>query len=144
EACERIVGNRKAETEGRRVTELFPGVEQFDFDFIANCGRNTQEGEELTHEVYLPPSQQWLSIYVHSPAPGECTTIFRDITAEKQTREALHRERSQLQAILDNSDVLIALTDVRGRIVIVNEALDAVLKPRSVEPLVGQRLIDVL
>ena len=96
EAYERIVGIKKTVIEGRTVREVFPGVENYTFDYIGSLGRVALEGGEANFETFLEPTRQYLSIYVYSPSPGEFTTIFTDITDRIQTTEALRKSESAL------------------------------------------------
>lgn len=91
EAYERIIGIRKADIEGRTVREVFPGVENFSFDYINILGKIALEGGEASYETFLEPTQQYLSIYTYSPSPGEFTTIFTDITDRKRMDMALRK-----------------------------------------------------
>lgn len=107
-AYERAVGLKKADLEGRRATQIFPGLEQCSFDYIGTFGKIGLEGGQLTFEVFFELLAQWLSIYVYSPKRGEFVLIFSDISDRKNAENALleseARERgraAELQAIMD-------------------------------------------
>jgi PAS domain S-box-containing protein len=96
EAYEQIIGITKAEIEGRRVTEVFAGVENYSFDYIGVLGKVGLEGGEIQFESFLESTQQYLSIYAYSPRPGEFTTIITDVTAHRRAEEALRESEERL------------------------------------------------
>jgi two-component system, NarL family, sensor histidine kinase UhpB len=96
EAYERIIGIKKEDIEGRTVRDVFPGVENYSFDYIGILGKIALEGGEARHESYLEKTGQYLSIYTYSPTQGEFTTIFTDITERKRADEALRKSESDL------------------------------------------------
>lgn len=99
-AYESITGIKKKDIEGRRATEVFPGIEYFAYDYIGNYGKVALEGSELNIEVFFETLQQWLSIYVYSPGYGEFTAIFTDVTRRKETE-------AKLKETLDNLENLV-------------------------------------
>jgi diguanylate cyclase (GGDEF)-like protein/PAS domain S-box-containing protein len=89
---ETMLGVERAQVEGRRASEVFPGVREFEHDPVETLGRVALEGGEAAFEAYFPPSRQWLRVYAYRPRPGEVTVIFTDITeqrlAEQRVRDA--------------------------------------------------------
>jgi PAS domain S-box-containing protein len=117
EAYERIIGITKADIEGRRVREVFPGVEQFAFDYIGVLGRVGLEGGEIMVESLLETTGQYLSISAYSPGPGEFTAIFTDVTEHKQAENALSdaiAEALRFREALDYVPAYIYLKDTRS------------------------------
>lgn len=143
EAYERIVGIKKANIEGRLVTEVFPGIERFQFDFIGNLGRLGLYGGEMDCEVKLPGTGQWLSIHAYGSGASECTAIFTDVTAQKKAEAVLRRQQAQLQAIIDNSPVLISMKDPRGNVILANRALLDLVGAEKPEQFVGRSVFDL-
>jgi PAS domain S-box-containing protein len=109
EAYEEITGIKRAEIEGRRAREVFPGIENFDFDYIANYGRVGLHGDELHIEVFFETLQQWLEIFVYSPKPGEFTAIFTDISPRKQAEEKLRASQAAMDAFFEKSPGILNL-----------------------------------
>ncbi len=102
DAYEETTGIKKKDIEGRKITEVFPGIEHFGYDYIGNFGKVALEGSELNVEVFFEPLQQWLSIYVYSPKYGEFTAIFTGITERKHAEQERETTVMFLQ-IMNNS-----------------------------------------
>jgi signal transduction histidine kinase len=91
EAYEKMIGIKKADIEGRRVKEVFPGVENYGFDYIGVLGKVAIGGGEISSEACLEATGQYLSLYAYSPVPGEFIAMFSDITERKRAEQALLR-----------------------------------------------------
>ena len=136
DAFEEITGIKRENIEGWRATAVFPGIEHYEFDFIATYGRIALEGGEASFEVNFRYLDKWFSIYAYSPIEGECTAIFSDITPQKRAEAdkelavaqaravaaAAERERAKLAAVLEAIDDGISVFDAAGRMVLANEA----------------------
>jgi PAS domain S-box-containing protein len=123
EAALRILGRPRGELEGRRFSEVFDGhtsADEIGIDLVQRFGRVALEAGETELELYFPPTRQWLSVYAYSPAPGEFTVMFSDITAQKRT-EAELREREAIQrATFEQAAVGIVHVSPEGRLLRVN------------------------
>ncbi|WP_170162289.1 EAL domain-containing protein [Caldimonas tepidiphila] len=127
ETYERIIGVRRQDIEGRRVTESFPGIEAMDFDFVGEFGRIALEGSEGSFEVFFPPTGQWLAIHVHSPKRGEFTAIFNDVTRQKQVHAALRESEEKLRATFEQAAVGIVHVAPDGRLLSANRKFGEML-----------------
>jgi signal transduction histidine kinase/CheY-like chemotaxis protein/PAS domain-containing protein len=104
EAFERTLGVKKVDVEGYRVKKVFPGVENFSFDYIGVLGKIALEGTEAKLETYLESTRQYLSIYAYSPKPGEFTTILTDITRQKLIESYKEMSRQVLEILSGTED----------------------------------------
>ena len=136
DAFEEITGIKRANIEGRRATEVFPGIERSEFDFITTYGKIALEGGEASFEVNFRYLDKWFSVYAYSPVSGECTVIFTDITPQKRAEvERLHiveqaraaaaaaeHERAKLAAVFEAIEDGISVFDAAGNLVLANAA----------------------
>ena len=124
-AYELVTGMRKAEIEGRRIRDVFPGIENLSFDHIGNYGKIALEGGELSREVFFEPLKRWLSVYVYSPERGEFVAIVTDITGRKQAEQALRTSEARLSTALDHLGEGVLIATEAGEIFYWNPAARA-------------------
>jgi PAS domain S-box-containing protein len=139
-AYEEIIGVTRQQVEGRRISEIWPETATYAVDFIAAFGQVALEGRESRAELQLPGNGKWISLYAYSPRHGDCTLIICDETARHSAEDALRRERAQLQAILDNSSVLISMKDREGTIILANRVIFEVLDIPPREQFIGRNV----
>ncbi len=119
EAYEQIIGIKKTDIEGRTVKEMFPGFENFEFDYIGVFGKVALEGGEVKVEsAPFEPTGQILSIYAYSAIPGDFTVIFTDVTQIKKAEETLRALTVRLQRVREEERATVArdLHDQLGQI----------------------------
>ncbi|MES2919610.1 MAG: ATP-binding protein [Pseudomonadota bacterium] len=146
EAYEAIAGLSRGAVEGRRVTDVFPGIRALDFDFIGEFGRIALEGGEGRFEMHFPPLGKWFSIYAYAVESPAFTIIFTDISAQKQAEAALRESERRYSAMFNNRTHAMAhcriITDADGQAMdyvqeSVNEAAARIMG-RSREELEGR------
>ena len=114
EAYERIIGIKKEDIEGRTVKEVFPGVENYSFDYIGMLGKIGIEGGENIFETYLEATQQYLSIYAYSPMPGDFAVIMNDMTERTITAKMLAESEVRYRRLFESVTDAIVLLDREG------------------------------
>ncbi len=83
-AFEEMTGLKRENILGRKVTEVLPGIEKNDFDWIGVYGKVATEGKSLNFEQYSEPLKRWYEVQAYSDEPGFFTTVFNEITARKE------------------------------------------------------------
>jgi PAS domain S-box-containing protein len=113
----------------KKVTELIPGIEKSEFDWIAEYGSVAlgQGSKEFVQHADL--LDKWYKVYAFSPMPEHFITLFHDITNEMKQEEEY---RSFFEINLD----LLCIGTLTGRFLKVNKEWEKVLGyPR--EALIG-------
>lgn len=92
-AFERFTGIDRENVIGRRVLEVFPGLEQ---PWIDVYGDVALHGKTARFEDYAQPLGKWFEVSAFSPARKQFVTVFRDITERKQVAHALEQYAAEL------------------------------------------------
>ena len=102
-AFENAVGSR--EIEGKKITDLIPGVEKYMSELIETCGRVAFSGKPEKFEVYFKPLLKWFSISLFSPKRGFFMGIFQDITDRKVIEKNLADANAASRNVLEDLQV---------------------------------------
>ncbi len=94
---EDLTGLKAAEIVGRRVTEVLPGIEHSEFDWIGAYGEVAMGGDPLNFDQFSEQLGRWFHVTAYSPHRRSFVAVFHDITARKRTEEELARKEEQLQ-----------------------------------------------
>lgn len=104
-AFERFTGLKREDILGKRVTEVHPGIDKMEFDWIGAYGRVALTGEPIQFEQYFEPHDHWYHVAAYRPMPLHFVVTFQDITErkksenEKKTLGAQLRQAQKLEAI---------------------------------------------
>ncbi|RZK59111.1 MAG: PAS domain S-box protein [Pedobacter sp.] len=146
EAFEKITGFNLEDLKGKPLGDLISGPET-DWSLIENARKLTRQKQSFTVDIlaYRKDKQKiWLSIYntVVLDIDGKVETeveIIIDITDKKKAEEELQI----LSLVASKTDTGVAITNERGEITWVNEALEN-LVGYSLDELSGKMLGDLL
>jgi PAS domain S-box-containing protein len=107
---------------GRKASEVIAGIQETNPELLEIYGRVSLTGKPERFESYIGPLGVWFSVNVYSQQAGHFVAIFDNITARKQTEQALVHERDLLQTLMNNLPDHIYFKDTRSRFIRINTA----------------------
>ncbi len=96
EAFQRLTGLEK-NIIGKRVTEVIPGIRDYEPDLISVYGQVALTGKETSLEFFFEPFGVWFSVAAYSSETGYFVALYDDITERKWAEEALRKMNEDLE-----------------------------------------------
>jgi len=121
EAFEQITGLKRDELVDKRATEVFPFIQNEEFDWIGTCGKVALEGNGINLEQYSQFLEKCYAVTIYSDQPGYFGTIFQDITYPREAEKRLRKGEEKYRAMFDQSVTGLYLHDLKGNIVEANQ-----------------------
>jgi len=114
-AGERIVGLTREQVIGRRLTEVFPGVEEMGLlEILCRVG-DTGKSEVFLSRLYRDEHLTlWVDNYVFKLPSGELVAVYDDVTQRKHAEDALRDSESRLRTLINTMPDLVWLKDPAG------------------------------
>ncbi len=125
QAFERMTGLKRETIIGKKVTDILPGIEKDDFDWIGNYGRVTLTGETIYFEQYSEPLGRFYQVTAYAVGKDCFSVIFKDLSDRKEKEikeEALRKSQQQAQGVLDATNANVCVLDEHGYILSVNQS----------------------
>ncbi|NNM81979.1 MAG: EAL domain-containing protein [Burkholderiales bacterium] len=131
------------EVEGKRVSEIVPGIRDSDPGLFEIYGRVAKTGIPEKFEMHVEALGDWFHINVYSPKSGYFVAIFDVITERKRTEEALIKSEERYRNIVETANEGIWSIDSRGVTSFVNPAMCRMLGYEAAE-MIGRPVEDFL
>jgi PAS domain S-box-containing protein len=134
----------RADVIGRRVTEAFPGVEEFGLLDVLRRVHRTGEPEDHPVSQYKDERLTgWRDNFVYRLPGGEVVAIYEDITERKQVEDALKDSERLWRSYFENAPYGVFIGDETGRYLQVNPEACRMTGYGEVE-LLGMAIPDLL
>ena len=100
-AFEKLTGLLRENVIGKKVTELIPGIDNDEFDWVKFFGGIALGGEPDSIEQYSAALNKWYTVNAYSTENGYFMAIFNDITELKQKEMALRSQNEELGQVYE-------------------------------------------
>jgi len=94
---ENMLGLKKVDIIGKKVTEVLPGTENDPADWIGKYGEVALTGKSFKFENYSQEIGKWFIVSAYSPMKGYFATVFDDITVRKENEKKLQKYSDNLE-----------------------------------------------
>ena len=114
-AGERIEGIGREDLVGRRLTDVFPGVEEF--GFLTVLRRVWESGEPAHHPPTLYQDERisaWRENWVYRLPSGEVVAVYDDVTPKVVAEAALKESEARFRRVVENMPVMVDAFDQKG------------------------------
>jgi diguanylate cyclase (GGDEF)-like protein/PAS domain S-box-containing protein len=105
---------------GNSVQNILPEIENSKFNWIKFYGKLALNGGSETFEQYSEPLKKWFKVHAYSKGDGYFSTIFIEITKDRQKAE-------ELDGFFSVNLDLLCIADTEGNFIKVNREWEKVL-----------------
>ncbi len=128
---------------GRRITEVLPGINESNPEFIEKHIRVVESGIPDHFEIHLKSLNKWYDISLYCPKKGYSVAMFDDITERKHTEEALQDSERKFRSITEQMSEVVFVSDTLGNVSYVSPAIEKIsgYKPQE---LIGHHFAEFL
>jgi PAS domain S-box-containing protein len=115
-------GRSVEELVGRTMMEVYPGIEETEMFRVLRQTMETAVSAEMQNEFVLPDgTHKWFQLLIQR-VPEGVFVLSLDVTERKEAEEELRTTRARLEAIIENLEEGLVLSDLHGNLVHWNRA----------------------
>ncbi|MCU4177797.1 PAS domain S-box protein [Carboxylicivirga sp. N1Y90] len=122
EGFEKTTGLKLRDSIGKRLTQVLPGIENDEADWIGTFSKVALSGESVQFEQGSELLGYFYSVSAFQAGQKQCAVTFVDITDRKNHEKALKDEKDRIRTILDLVGDPIFVKDNQHRITMANQA----------------------
>ena len=124
-AAEETENVKREEVLGKRVTEVFPGVEEFGLLDVLRRVYRTGNPEHYPLTQYEDERiSGWRENFVYRLPSGEVVAVYEDRTKEKQLQEELEEKEKLYRTIFENTGAATTIVDEDTTIILANREFE--------------------
>ena len=101
---EQLTGLKAHSIIGKRAKEVWPGIENGEFNCIEAFGKVAETGKTLRTQQYSESLNKWYEVTAFSEEPGRFSVLFNDITKQMQEKNGFDKIFKASQLFLQSSE----------------------------------------
>lgn len=137
-SAERVENISKDEIIGKRVTEVFPGIDEFGLLDVFKEVFKTGIPQHYPIKYYEDSQRSgWRKNYIFKLFTNEIVSVYDDLTEIKESEEALDESKRHYKILFDTMAQGAVYQDAKGNIVSANNAAEKILG-LSMDELLGR------
>ncbi len=143
-AGEQMENVKRDDIIGKRVTEVFPGVE--DFGLLDVFRQVYRTGISAEHPVSFYKDNRiagWRENHIYKLPSGEIVAVYEDVTAQKQAESALKESEERFRTLFDDLPAACWTFDRDGRILEWNKTAERIYG-WTAEEAVGKTMFELM
>ena len=124
---EKTTGLKIEEVINQRLTQVLPGIEDDEADWIGNYGKVALTGEARQFVQQSQLLGYYYSVSAFQPQPNQCAVTFVDITEQKHAEATLELRERRFRTLIEKSSDLLLLIDAESKITYASPAIELLL-----------------
>jgi PAS domain S-box-containing protein len=140
-AFEEMTGLKRQEIIGKKVSEVLPGIDKADFNWIGTYGKVALSGEQIRFESFFETFGRWYDVRAYSDKAGYFAVAFRDISKSKETEQALLESEEKHRRLFETMAQGVVYQAADGTIISANPAAEEILG-LSLDQMQGKTSLD--
>lgn len=143
--AEKVEQISKDKVIGKKVTEVFPGVEEFGLFKVFQNVWKTGKPEHFPVSVYQDERiQGYRENYIYKLSTGEIVAVYQDFTERKQAEEALRESEEVFSGFINSATDGIIMYDSDLNLIEINKAgLEIFPADTTKEKLIGKNMLEI-
>ena len=126
-AFEEMTGLKRKELIGKKITEVLPGIENSDFDWIRAYGKVALSGKAIRFKNFFEPLGRWYDVSAYSDKQGYFAVAFRDISEHTKTEQTLLYSEEKHRRLFETMAQGVIYQAADGKIISANPACERML-----------------
>ncbi len=140
QAYENMIPLKKEGIIGQRASSIF-GDEGETYSYIENV---LEKNQKMTKTNYFDRIDKYIEVEMIPLRNDYFACILNDITKEKRAQKSLRKSEAKFKKLIQSAPVGFFVTNLKGKIIFVNEAAQEMLEAEDESELLGKKLIELV